>query len=70
MQIENTSDPLPVTLELIYPASSLDIIAEEFVSDLESNPKIDWSKFSQEEITAISTVQSGDMNLIILKVVS
>ena len=51
MQIENTSDHLPVTLELNYPTSSLDIIADDFASDLESNPKIDWSKFSQEEIS-------------------
>ena len=51
MQIENTSDHLPVTLELNYPTSSLDIIADDFVSDLESNPKIYWSKFSQEEIS-------------------
>ena len=51
MQIENTSDHLPVTLELNYPTSSLDIIADDFTSDLESNPKIDWSKFSQEEIS-------------------
>ena len=48
MQIENTSDP--VTLELNYPTSSLDIITDDFASDLASNPKIDWSKFSQEEI--------------------
>ena len=51
MQIENTSDHIPVTLELNYPTSSLDIITDDFVSDLESNPKIDWSKFSQEEIS-------------------
>ena len=51
MQIENTSDHLPVTLELNYPISSLDIIADDFASDLESNPKIDWSRFSQEEIS-------------------
>ena len=51
MQIENTSDHLPVTLELNYPTSSLDIIAGDFVSDLESNSKIDWSEFSQEEIS-------------------
>ena len=51
MQIENTSDHLPVTLELNYPTSSLDIIADDFASDLESDPKIDWSKFSQEEIS-------------------
>ena len=51
MQIENTSDHLPVTLELNYPTSSLDIIADDFASDLESNPKCDWSKFSQEEIS-------------------
>ena len=51
MQIENTSDHLPVTLELNYPTSSLDIITDDFASDLESNPKIDWSKFSQEEIS-------------------
>ena len=50
MQIENTSDHLPITLELTYPTSSLDIITDDFASDLESNPKIDWSKFSQEEI--------------------
>ena len=51
MQIENPSDHLPVTLELNYPTSSLDIIADDFASNLESNPKIDWSKFSQEEIS-------------------
>ena len=51
MQIENTSDHLPVRLELSYPTSSLDIIADNFASDLEYNPKIDWSKFSQEEIS-------------------
>ena len=42
---------LPITLELNYPTSSLDIIADDFASDLASNPKIDWSKFSQEEIS-------------------
>ena len=51
MQTENTSDHLLVTLELNYPTSSLDIITDDFASDLESNPKIDWSKFSQEEIS-------------------
>ena len=30
---------------------SLDIIIDEFASNLESNPKIKWSKFSQEEIS-------------------
>ena len=49
MQIENTSDHLPITLEFNYPTSSLDIITDDFASDLASNPKIDWSKFSQEE---------------------
>ena len=29
MQIENTSDHLPITLELNYPTSSLDIIADD-----------------------------------------
>ena len=38
-------------MELNYPTSSLDISADDFASDLESNPKIDWSKFSQEEIS-------------------
>ena len=51
MQIENTSDHLPNTLELNYPTSSLDIITDDFASDLDSNPKFDWSKFSQEEIS-------------------
>ena len=53
MQIENTSDHmhLPITLELSYPTSSLYIITDAFASDLASNPKIDWSKFSQEEIS-------------------
>ena len=50
VQIENTSDHLPITLELNYTASSLDIITDDFASDLASNPKIDWSKFLQEEI--------------------
>ena len=45
MQIENTSDHLPIMLELNYPTSSLDIINDDFASDLASNPKIDWSKF-------------------------
>ena len=47
MQIENTSDHLPITLELNYPTSSLNIITDDFASDLASSPKIDWSKFSQ-----------------------
>ena len=51
MQIENTSYHLPITLELNYPSSSLDMITDHFASDLGSNPKIDWSKFSQEEIS-------------------
>ena len=34
MQIENTSDHLPITLELNYPTSSLDIITGDFASDL------------------------------------
>ena len=51
MQIENTSDHLPITLELNYPTISLDIVTDDFASDLASNPKIDWSKFSQEEIS-------------------
>ena len=51
IQIENTSDHLPITLELNYPTSSLDIITDDFASDLASNPKIDWSKFSQEVIS-------------------
>ena len=51
MQIENTSDHLPFTLELNYPTSSLDIITDDFASDLASSPKIDCSKFSQEEIS-------------------
>ena len=37
-------------LELNYPTSSLDIITDDFTSDLASVCKIDWSKFSQEEI--------------------
>ena len=51
MQIENTSDYLPITLELNYPTSSLDTITDDFASGLASNPKIDWSKFSQEKIS-------------------
>ena len=51
MQIENTSDNFPITLELNYPTSSLDIITDDFASDLASNTKIEWSKFSQEEIS-------------------
>ena len=51
MQIENTSDHLPITLELNYPTSSLDIFTDDFASDLASNPKIDWSRFSQKEIS-------------------
>ena len=50
MQIENRSDHLPIMLELNYPTSSLDIITDDFASDLESNPKINWSKFSQKKI--------------------
>ena len=50
MQIENTSDHLPITMELNYPTSSLDVITDDFASDLASNPKIDWSEFSQEKI--------------------
>ena len=38
-------------MKLNYPTSSLDIITDDFASDLASNPKIDWSKFSQEEIS-------------------
>ena len=49
MQIENTLDHLPITLELNYPTSSLDIITDDLAPHLASNPKIDWSKFSQEE---------------------
>ena len=45
------TDHLPITLELNYPTSSLDIITDDLASDLESNPKIDWSKFSQKEIS-------------------
>ena len=41
MQIENTSDHLPITLEINYPTSSLDIITDNFAFDLASNPKID-----------------------------
>ena len=33
------------------PTSSLDIITDDFASDLASSPKIDWSKFLQEEIS-------------------
>ena len=51
MQTENTSDHLPIMLELNYPTSSLDIITDDFASDLASSPKIDWSKYSQEEIS-------------------
>ena len=51
MQMENTSDHLPITLELNYPTSSHDIITDGCASDLVSNPKIDWSKFSEEEIS-------------------
>ena len=51
MQIENTSDHLPIKLELNYPTSSLDIITDDFAPDLASNPKIDWSKFSPEKIS-------------------
>ena len=49
MQIETTSDHIPITLELNYPTSSVDIITDDFASDMASNPKINWSKFSQEE---------------------
>ena len=51
IQIENTSDLLPIKLELNYCTSTPDIIANDFVSDLASNPKIDWSTLSQEEIS-------------------
>ena len=51
IQIENTSDHLSIKLELNYRTSTLDIITNDFVSDLASNPKIDWSKLSQEEIS-------------------
>ena len=50
-QMENTSDHLPIMLELNYPTSSLDIITDDFAFDLASNPKSDWSKVSQEEIS-------------------
>ena len=43
--------PSPCYVGIKLPTSSLDIIADDFESDLESNPKIDWSKFSQEEIS-------------------
>ena len=51
LQIENTSVHLPIMLELNYLTGSLDIITNDFASDLASNPKIDWSKFSQKEIS-------------------
>ena len=38
-------------MKLNYSTSSLDIITDDFASDLASNPKIDWSKFSQEAIS-------------------
>ena len=51
IQIENTSDHLPITLQLNYRTSSPDTITNDFAYDLASNPKIDWSKLSQEEIS-------------------
>ena len=51
MQTENTPDHLPITLEINYPTSSLDIILMILRLTWHTVLKIDWSKFSQEEIS-------------------
>ena len=65
IQIENISDHLPITLELNYPTSCFDIITDDFASDLASNPKIDWSKFSQEDISEKYRVSKKNFDCLI-----